>query len=84
MPRVCRSLQRGLLVQTHRFCEEKQWGETKPSKKKEVVQGTSASPDQTPALTAGWLWQHWGCSRGESKTSLGREEHSAKDILCLV
>lgn len=61
--------QQGLLGQTRRFGEEKQCREPKPSKKREVLQGTSASPDQTPALAAGLLRWHWGCSHGEQNLS---------------
>lgn len=72
--------QQGLLGQTRRFGEEKQCREPKPSKKREVVQGTSASPDQTPALTAGLLRWHWGCSCGEQ--NLSGEGKAAGKGLC--
>lgn len=54
-PKVCKSCQRGLPWQTHRFCEENQPGKAKPSKKREVGLRTSASPDQMPALIASLL-----------------------------
>lgn len=54
-PKVGKSCQQGLPGQTHKFCEENQPGKAKPSKKREVVLGISASPDQMPAHTASLL-----------------------------
>lgn len=82
-PEVWKSLHRDLPGQTHRFCKEKQRREPKPSKKREVVQGTSASPDQTPALAAGLLRRHWESSRREQNLS-GKGKAPAKGILPLV
>lgn len=72
MPWGWKSLQPG---QTQRFCEENQRGEPKPSKKREVVQGTSSSPDQTLVLMSAC-----SSSTGDALTK-GREKHPAKGFL---
>lgn len=83
MPRYLEEPPAGSAGANPQVWQEKQCREQKPSKKRKVVQGTSASLDQTPALAAGLLRQ---CrdALAESKTSLGREKWPAKGILPLV